>query len=234
MTEEAVDYSVLESRIGYRFRDHDLMVRCLFHASASEGRDARAAREFQRFEFLGDRVLGLGIAELLLKIHPNEDEGQISRRHAFLVDQESLASIASEIGLDAWIALSRGERQSIHRRNAAILADGLESLLAGIYLDGGQAAACMVIEKLWKQRVADQREPPLNPKSALQETLQARGLPLPDYHLIAVRGSESQPVFEIELRVPGLEPVRAEGTSKRIATTAAARMMLAALGHHDA
>ncbi len=207
---------------------------CLFHASASEGRDAKAARDFQRFEFLGDRVLGLGIAELLLKTHPDEDEGEISRRHAFLVDQESLASIASEIGLEQWIVLSRGERRSIHRRNPAILADGLESLLAGIYLDGGQEAARQVIERLWKQKLADQREPPLNPKSALQEIVQARGLPLPDYHLVAVHGSDSQPLFEIELRVPGLEPVRAEGTSKRIATTAAARMMLAALGRDDA
>ncbi len=227
-------YAILESRIGYRFRDHDLMVRCLFHASASEGRDAKAARDFQRFEFLGDRVLGLGVAELLLKTHPDEDEGQISRRHAFLVDQATLVSIASEIGLKEWIALSRGERRLIHHRHASILADGLESLLAGIYLDGGQEAARQVIEKLWKSRVADQGEPPLNPKSALQEMVQARGLPLPDYHVVAVRGSDSQPVFEIELQVPGLEPVRAQGTSKRLATTAAARMMLAVLQQNDA
>ena len=217
----------LERRIGHRFATPALLREAPTHSSAT--RSGRRARSYERLEVLGDRVLGLMIADLRLRRFPDEGEGALSRRHAALVRKETLAGIGAELSLGDWLVVGRSEEDAGGRSNPATLADALEALIGAMYLDGGFAAAAAFVERHWQGRLGAMIAPPRDAKTALQEWAQGRGLPLPDYRVVAASGPAHAPSFEVEVVLPGFPAVRAAGGSKRAAERSAAEQLLARL-----
>jgi ribonuclease III len=215
------------------FTDHafthpELLTEALTHPSAARRRGG-ARRGYERLEFLGDRVLGLIVAELLWRRFPNEAEGELTRRHTHLVRREALAEVANAVGLGPRIIVSPGEDAAGVRHNPSVLADVCEAVIAALYLDGGLPAVRSFVERWWEARLAALGAPPRDPKTALQEWAQARGRPLPVYRTIATEGPAHRRRFTITVGVEGLPPATATGSSKRAAETAAAAAALAAL-----
>jgi ribonuclease-3 len=221
--ETAFDRAALEQRLGYRFVRAELLVQALLHASAAE----RGDRGNERLEFLGDRVLGLVIAETLLTRFPAEREGSIARRHASLVSQPVLARVAAAIGLGDVLTFAKGDRDSGAANNPAIVADALEAVIAAIYLDGGLEPARAFVLQHWQSLVVDDSAPPSDPKTALQEWALARGLPLPTYRVVKSEGPPHSPRFEVTVAIEGIAPEAGEGRSKRAAEKHAAGELLA-------
>lgn len=216
-------YAALE----YEFRRPSLLEEALTHPSAVQGRNARKARvPYERLEFLGDRVLGLVVAEMLFHQFPNENEGALARRHAALVRREACARVAEEIGLGAYLVVSRGEEESGGRTNPTMLADACEAVIGAIYGDGGLEPAKAFIRRLWTPLMAEFLTPPKDAKTALQEWAQGLGKPLPTYETLGMEGPPHDPIFLVAVRVEGIEPVTGRGTSKRVAEQAAAQTML--------
>jgi len=214
----------LARRIGHRFADAGLVTSALTHGSARE-RSAFAA--YQRLEFLGDRVLGLVIAEMLYQSFPAADEGELALRFNGLVRREALAEVAREIELGGHLVLGASEAQTGGRDKDAILADACEALLAALYLDGGLEVVRAVVERYWRQRIESQLSAPRDPKTELQEWSQGRGVGLPDYVEVARSGPDHAPVFTVEVRVAGLGAARGVGGTKREAERNAAQAMIA-------
>ena len=222
----------LEQTIGYRFADPALLREALTHSSAiAHGR--RGQRSNERLEFLGDRVLGLAIADLLMVRFPGESEGALTKRHAGLVCRETLAEIALELDLGRFLVLGRSEEEAGGRARPATLANGLEALIGAVYLDGGLAPAERLIELRWGPRLAAMLTPPRDAKTALQEWAQGRGLALPDYRVVEVGGPAHAPRFEVVVSVAELPPAKAVAGSKRAAEQAAAEQLLATLEPAD-
>jgi ribonuclease-3 len=220
--------AALEQRLGYRFVRRGLLEEALTQSSAS-GRGRRARRSNERLEFLGDRVVGLVVAHLLITRFPDEGEGGLSRRHAALVQRETLAEVAAELALGECLVLARSEEEGGGRANPAILADVLEAVLGAIYLDGGLAAAETLIRNHFRHRLAAMQAPPQDAKTALQEWAQGRGLALPSYEVVKVEGPAHAPHFEVVVTLADRPPARAAGRSKRVAERLAAAAMLAGL-----
>jgi ribonuclease III len=222
--------SLVAERLGHAFDDPALLREALTHASAA-GR-GRRGRSNERLEFLGDRVLGLVMANTLIKAYPDEPEGALSRRHAALVRRETLAEVAQELGIGDWLTVARSEEDG-GRSNPAILADTLEALIGAIYLDGGLEAVESFIRRAWRDRVRTMAAPPRDAKTALQEWAQARGLDLPLYEVVGTAGPPHAPTFEVEVRLATGEATVASAGSKRAAEQAAAVRLLERLGGHD-
>ncbi len=223
------DIGGLEDILGHRFSNRELLKAALRHSSVAPGAGRGRGDNFERFEFLGDRVVGLVVADMLLARFPREPEGDVARRHAALVSRRTLAEIATEIDLGRHLRLTRGEDESGGRRKPSVLADALEAVIGALYRDGGLAAAAGFIGKLFQARLDREGKPPRDPKTALQEWAQARGLPLPVYRTMKVEGPAHQPSFQIEVKVEGFDPVVAGGSSKRNAERAAATALIEAL-----
>lgn len=220
----------LTGRLGHDFARPVLLREAITHPSAARG----GGYGYERLEFLGDRVLGLIVADMLMRSYPDEDEGALSRRLVALVRSETLAEIARSINLGAALILARGEDESGGRRNPGILADACEAVIAALYLDGGLAAARRFVESHWSVPMIARAHPPQDAKTALQEWAQARGRPLPRYHVIDSTGPAHNPRFTVEVSVDGLAPASGSGTSKRGAEQAAAAALLDAAGvAHD-
>lgn len=217
------DYDAAARVVGHTFKDKDLLHHALVHSSASAG---RGAATYERLEFLGDRVLGLVVAEMIYRRFPVEPEGDLARRHAALVRREALARVADAAGLGQYIVMSRGEEDAGGRANPAILADVCEALLGALYLDGGLQAAAAFIEAHWPAMMEETLAPPKDAKTALQEWAQSRGLPLPLYDTVDLKGPDHSPVFTVRVTVQGFPPAEASGASKRVAAQAAARALL--------
>lgn len=217
------DLDAAETALGYRFKDRDLLLWALMHRSAAGGADARS---YERLEFLGDRVLGLVVAEMLYERYPKEPEGYLARRHASLVRREALARVARKVGLGSFIVMSRGEEDAGGRDSDAILSDACEAVLGASYLDGGLAPAAAFIKAHWPAMMEKDAAPPKDAKTALQEWAQQRGLPLPAYETLAAEGPDHNPVFTVQVTVQGHAPATATGTSKRAAAQAAAASLL--------
>jgi ribonuclease-3 len=215
----------LAEALGHDFARPELLAEALTHPSARRG----ARRGYERLEFLGDRVLGLIIAERLWRGFPEEDEGALTRRHTGLVRRETLTEVARKIGLGQHILLALGE-QATGRANPSVLADVCEAVIAALYLDGGLVAAQRFVERWWEPRLAKLGAPPHDPKTALQEWAQARGRALPVYRTVAAEGPAHRRTFTVTVTVDGLAPATASGSSKRAAETAAAAAALAGLG----
>jgi ribonuclease-3 len=213
----------LEALIGYRFRDKQLLTLALTHVSAVGGARSRKA-SYQRLEFLGDRVLGLSIAALLYERFPAADEGDLSKRLTELVRRESCAALAEIWSLGDHIRLGPSETQGGGRQNPAILGDVAEALIGAVFLDGGYEAANALIVAAVGERLRSSGRPPLDPKTALQEWAQGRGLPPPSYTILSREGPDHSPLFRISVAV------EAVGRSKRVAEQAAAETMLRELG----
>jgi ribonuclease-3 len=215
----------LELLLGHKFLQPELLQQALVHSSMARSRSGRMLSN-ERLEFLGDRVLGLVVADMLFKRFPEEEEGALARRHVALVRRESLTIVAGTIGLDKAMIMSRGEEDSGGRRNPAIMADACEAVIAALYLDGGIAAADNFIRRYWTPLLLEDPEPPKDAKTALQEWAQKRGLDLPMYTEIARDGPPHAPVFTVKASVTGLGAKAATGTSKRAAEQAAAAALL--------
>ena len=218
--------TVLEERVGYRFKDGALLDCALTHISALKGARNRAG-SYQRLEFLGDHVLGLVISDVLFRAFPKADEGELSRRLADLVRKETCAEIAVTIELGAAIKLGSSEANAGGRKRPAILADVCEALIGAVYLDGGYPAAEGLVERLWQVRMQATAQPLRDSKTVLQEWAQARGLPTPVYREVARTGPDHSPEFRVAVQLPNFAPAEGSGRSKRAAEQAAATAMLA-------
>ena len=218
--------SSLEDKLGHHFRDRDLLERALTHPSAVAEGNLSPAASYQRLEFLGDRVLALVVADMLIAAFPEAEEGELARRLTGLVRNESCAEVALEAGLSAWIRLGGGEAQSGGRRKAAILGDVCEAVIGALFLDGGLEAARAFIERNWRARMTNWTGPLRDAKTTLQEWAQGRGLATPRYTIVGRSGPDHAPHFVVEVAVEGLEPLAGEGRSRREAEQRAAGAVL--------
>jgi ribonuclease-3 len=222
----------LADTLGHRFSRPELLVEALTHPSAAQHRRSKhhGWHNYERLEFLGDRVLGLVIAELLWRRFPDEPEGDLSRRHTSLVRRETLADVAAEAGLGQHAIVAGGDEIAAMRQRANLLSDLCEAIIAALYLDGGIEAAARFIRRHWEERVDRTEKPPKDPKTALQELAQAAGGGLPHYRMVATEGPPHHRVFTAEVAVEGWEPATGQGPSKRAAEIEAARSLLHRIG----
>ncbi|TCK28216.1 RNAse III [Ancylobacter aquaticus] len=218
----------LESALGHVFADRAYLRLALTHISSVTGVQGSKARvrSYQRLEFLGDHVLGLVVSDMLYRAYPHAEEGELSRRLADLVCEDACAEVALAMGLGPHLRLGAGEDRSGGRERPAILADVVESVLAAVYLDGGYPAAEAMVDRFWRTRLAVPGSSARDPKTALQEWAQGRGLPPPHYRLVERSGPDHNPEFRIAVDVPGFEPVEATGSSKQNAQKIAAAAFL--------
>ncbi|RDC72880.1 ribonuclease III [Rhodovulum sp. 12E13] len=219
----SADLRDFQHRLGHAFARPELLVRALTHSSLSS--DSRP--DNQRLEFLGDRVLGLVMAEALLAADADAKEGQLAPRYNALVRRETCAEVAGEIGLGDVLKLGRSETMTGGRRKAALLADGMEAVIAAVYLDAGFNAARALVLRLWGDRVGRVAEDARDPKTALQEWAQARGMKPPAYEQVARSGPDHAPEFTIRARLESGAAAEARAPSKRAAEQAAAQALLA-------
>ncbi|MDH4172426.1 MAG: ribonuclease III [Betaproteobacteria bacterium] len=212
----------LEERLGHRFRSGELLTQALTHRSFGTPHN-------ERLEFLGDGVLGCVIAEALLVRFPQLSEGELSRMRASLVRQEALAAAAAGLGLAEHLRMGQGESASGGAHRASVLADALEALYGAVFLDGGYASArATVLATLGSAlESADEHTTAKDPKTRLQEALQARRHGLPRYRVVATRGAAHEQTFEVECLVEGLDlQARGSGASRRAAEQQAAEALL--------
>lgn len=215
----------LQARLGYTFTDPALLELALTHASVAEG--ARRIADNERLEFLGDRVLGLMVAEALMEAFPDAEEGELSRRFHGMVSRDACARIAAEIGLGPAIRLAAGETKSGGRNNPTILGDAMEALMAAVYKDGGYAAVLTCFRPLWQDAMKTSGDAlHANPKSFLQEWAAANGRSAPAYTIVNRKGPDHAPIFTIEARVGTLDPETATGRSRQEAEKAAALRLI--------
>lgn len=216
----------LQERLGHVFERPALLERALTHPSVSSDPRHRGG-DYERLEFLGDRVLGLVVAEMLFERFPKEAEGQLARRLAKLVAKKTLAAVAEDLDLGEAMRFSMGEDEQQSRANPGLLSDACEAVIAALYLDGGLPVAKAFISGAWGERVEADKEPPSDSKTALQEWAQGLGLPLPNYREVDRQGPPHDPVFTIEVEVEGCPAQTGKGRSKRMAEQAAAAQLLA-------
>lgn len=209
----------LEEALGHRFRDPHLLARALRHASAG-------APTNERLEFLGDRVLGLTIAKLLLDVHPNDTEGALAPRFNALVRLETCAAVAADAGIVPHIVMAPSEAKSGGRSKAAILGDACEAVIGALYLDGGLPAAQAFVERYWRGRLNGVAGDMRDPKTTLQEWAQGRALGVPVYTVVERTGPDHAPEFTVEARIGATLSSRGVGASRRLAEQAAARELL--------
>ncbi|MDI6026455.1 ribonuclease III [Corticibacterium sp. UT-5YL-CI-8] len=214
---------ILAERTGHVFNDPKRLQRALTHGSA---RSAHAGVDYERFEFLGDRVLGLMVADMLLEGFPDAAEGELSRRLNALVNAEALAAIADEIGLPELIRAGSEVRSLAERKLVNLRADALESLIAVLYLDGGIEAARAFIHTYWKPRAKAAGAARRDPKTELQEWAHQAAAVTPTYAITGRNGPDHDPVFTVEVKVGKFPPGLGEGRSKREAEQAAAAAIL--------
>jgi len=213
----------LEQAIGYKFKDKDLARRAVTHASVKS--DGNRYNN-ERLEFLGDRVLGLVIAEVLWRADPTAREGDLARRYNRLVRRETCASVARRIDLGTHLNLSESEAGSGGRDKDTILADAMEAVLGAVFIDGNFDRARNLVETLWADEINGGVAVTADPKSSLQEWAQGIGRPLPVYREVERTGPDHAPVFVAEVRIDGSAPARGEGPSKRQAEQEAATNFL--------
>jgi ribonuclease III len=222
----SADLAAFAARIGHDFRASRHLIEAVTHGSFM----GASRPDNQRLEFLGDRVLGLIIAQALLDADGTATEGQIAPRFNALVRRETCADVARAIDLGAVLRLGRGEMTTGGRRKDALLADAMEAVIAAVYLDGGLDAARAMVLRLWGDRIGAAPADARDAKTALQEWAQGRGDPPPVYDLVAAEGPPHQPVFTIAVRLADGTSAQARAGVKRQAEQAAAAAMLKDLG----
>ena len=226
------EFETLQAAIAYRFRDRGLLEHAMTHTSRANEDVSGGVADNESLEFLGDAVLGFIVADLLFREFPDCDEGEKSKMKAMLVSTATLARVAERLGLGDHLLLGRGEEKTGGRRKQALLADGCEALIAAMYLDGGieQSRAFIVrelggfIDDLRRDGVSAQ-----DYKSTLQELVQGRNRPLPEYRVVGAAGPDHQKLFDVEVLVAGEPLARATGPSKKEAEQEAARLALSRL-----
>ncbi|MDR9436931.1 MAG: ribonuclease III [Thiohalophilus sp.] len=216
-------------KLGYVFQQPELLERALTHRSFG-------ARNNERMEFLGDAILGYLVSTELYNQFPKASEGQLSRLRASLVKGETLAGIASELELGEYLRLGSGELKSGGHRRRSILADAFEAIIGAVYLDSGIDSTSSLVQTFFHDKIIELDPQTLqkDPKTRLQELLQARGTELPEYEVIATEGQAHAQRFRVACRIAGIgEPMLGEGTSRRKAEQAAADKMLQTLTGQD-
>ncbi len=214
-----------EARIGYSFSTPELLVEAVTHASMSSS----TRNDNQRLEFLGDRVLGLVMAQALIEADPNASEGALAPRFNALVRKETCADVAREIDLGAVVRLGRSETVSGGRRKLALLGDAIEAVIAAVYLDSGFQAARDMVLRLWADRITQVDDDARDAKTSLQEWAQARSLSPPEYIEIDRNGPDHAPIFTIMAQLSTGVKGSATAGSKREAQQGAARALMAIL-----
>jgi ribonuclease-3 len=228
-TDESGRLRLAEDLLGYRFRRPELLREALTHRSAAGGRAKRRGQgSNERLEFIGDRVLGLLMAEWLAERFPDEQEGQLGPRHAYLVSRDALFLVGEEIGFSRVLSLGTNEALTGVARLANVVADAMEAAIGALYLDGGLDAARGVVRAAWGRAMEAQKLPPKDPKTALQEKLLGRGEKLPVYDVVASVGPSHAPKFLVRASGGG-RTATGEAGSKRGAERLAAASLLALL-----
>jgi len=230
------EFEALQQAIGYRFRDRGLLEHAMTHTSRANEDVSGGVVDNESLEFLGDALLGFVVADLLFREFPEYDEGQKSKAKAAIVSTAALARQAERLNLGDHLLLGRGEEKTGGRQKQALLADGYEALIAAIYLDGGIEHARAFIVREFRPLLQEARRVGAlgqDYKSALQELLQSRDLPLPEYRLVGTAGPDHRKLFEIELLVKGMRLAGASGPSKKEAEQEAARLGLEELRRED-
>ena len=210
----------VRDKLGHEPKDPKLFEIALTHKSVGKGED------YERLEFLGDRVLGCVIARALYERHPNEPEGYLSRRYNVLVARETCAEIGRELGIPALVRLGKQAREDRASESENVVGDVVEALIGALLLDGGIEVAERFVLSIWEPHLAGQRKAPQHPKSALQELAAARECKPPVYEVVSRTGAHHAPRFTIRVAVAGLGEATAEGTSKQEAETEAATALL--------
>jgi ribonuclease III len=224
---EFKDLKPLMKILGHKFKDGDLLVEALTHTSLSKGRGKQMSSvDYERLEFLGDRILGLIIAEELHQRYKQAEAGQLSRRFNAQVRKETLAEIACEIELAPYIRMSRELRLSGGENSQSLLEDCVEAIIAALYLDGGMTAAKRFIKDHWWPRFDQKTAAHKDPKSALQEWAAKHGKELPVYKIAVQEGPDHNRMFTIEVTLDGCDTQSARARSKREAEKLAAEKML--------
>jgi ribonuclease-3 len=218
--------SALFDLLGHRFARPQLLTQALTHPSISQGRRDRVSAPYERLEFLGDRVLGLVVADMLFQSFPDEAEGALARRFTALVRKEAVARIATEIGLAERLQMAKGDEEAGGRANVGILADACEAVIGALYADGGFEPAARFVRARWAALMAETAAPPKDAKTALQEWAQGLGRPLPAYKVVGQEGPSHGPVFTVSVTVEGGFAATGQGPSKRVAEQAAATALL--------
>jgi ribonuclease III len=225
--------AALEARIGHKFADPSLLTTAFTHVSAlkpTRKKGDKRGDSYQRMEFLGDHVLGLIVSDMLYRAFPNADEGELSKRLADLVRQESCVEVAKALALVDDIKLGQVGAGAGARLRKSVLGDICEAVIGAVFLDGGYAAAAQFVERNWTERMRKTRRPLRDPKTALQEWAQGKGLPTPVYREIERTGPHHDPQFRVAVELPGLEAAEGIGGNKRAAEKAAASVMIAREG----
>jgi ribonuclease-3 len=216
----------LEERFGHRFSDRALLERALVHRSASA---ETGAGDNETLEFLGDAVLDLAVSELLIRRHPEFDEGQLSRLRAAMVNARYLAQLARELDIGAFLKLGKGEQKSGGRDKESILSAAYEAVLGAVFFDGGYRAATRAVERQLGRAVDEARLHGLDPKTELQELLRQTAAAEPDYRVASVEGPDHARSYEVEVHVAGATVGRGKGPSRKSAEQEAARRAYATL-----
>ena len=222
----SADLISFQARLGYEFDHPRLLIEAVTHSSMS----SQTRSDNQRLEFLGDRVLGLVIAQALFEKDMDAKEGLLAPRFNTLVRKETCAEVAQKIDLGSVLKLGRSEMVSGGRRKQAVLGDAMEAIIAAVYIDGGLSKAEKIILTLWGQRIEAVKSDARDAKTALQEWAQARGLNPPIYETMSRNGPDHAPVFQIEVRLETGEKQQASAGTKRKAEQAAASALLQDLG----
>jgi ribonuclease III len=218
--------AAFEKRIGHVFKDRSLLTTALTHSSAVAAGICTARGTYERLEFLGDRVLGLVVAEMLLQGFPEAAEGELSPRLARLVRKDTCAEVAAELGLGEVLIAGGGKEQRRALQTRNVLGDACEALIAAVFLDGGMDAAHRFVSEHWRPRMMDLRGPKQDAKTALQEWAQRLGRGTPVYSLVDRRGPDHASTFAVSVLVVETEPAVGEGRSRRDAEQAAAAAVL--------
>ena len=224
------EFDALQQAIGYRFRDRGLLEHAMTHTSRANEDVSGGVHDNESMEFLGDAVVGFVIADVLFREFPDFDEGEKSKTKAALVSTTTLARQAERLNLGEHLLLGRGEEKTGGRRKQALLADGYEALIAAIYLDGGIEHVRAFIVREFAPLLAEVQQHGIagsqDYKSALQELLQARDQPLPEYRLVGTMGPDHRKLFQVEVVVNGEALAESTGPSKKEAEQDAARAAL--------
>ena len=213
--------AAIEDTLGYSFMNRALLSQAITHSSAAAG---AAGTSLERLEFLGDRVLGLALAAMMLREFPDEVPGDLARRHAVLASREALTEVGRTLGLHRHLKTQPGLSRDRDAMPTSMIEDACEAVIGAVYLDGGHDAATEVVERFWLPMMSG--APPRDAKTALQEWVQARGLPLPVYRTAAREGPAHLPVFTVEATIEGFPAVESQAGSKRAAERAAAQALL--------
>ena len=217
--------SALQTRLGYQFQDQSCLEEALSHASLGQGLKKVANNE--RLEFLGDRLLNLMVAEELMRLHPDEREGELSKRLHVLVSRETCARVARSIDLGPALRLPGGETRRGARDQDTVLADAMEAIIAALYLEAGLEGLKTVFQPLWQgEFCAVTTTGYANPKSDLQEWAAAEKRGMPRYEVVGREGPDHAPTFTVEVTIEGFEPARAVGRSRQEAEKGSATALL--------